>query len=154
MEERETVALRDDEGNVVTFEHLMTVNYRHKDYVILAPAEPMEGVGEDEAVVLETTKDENGDTCYKGLARSGVCRVSRPHRGGGRRGLSPSGPRQHPRPNFMHRRWNRLLPGRSCAIISHITHLRGSGFSCRKVSAGAKRGVEKRGGTCSWQSFL
>ncbi len=67
MEERETVALRDDEGNVVTFEHLMTVNYRHKDYVILAPAEPMEGVGEDEAVVLETTKDENGDTCYKGL---------------------------------------------------------------------------------------
>lgn len=64
MNEDNIVVLFDENNKECKFQHLMTLEYEGKDYVILAAAEEMEDVGEDEAVVLRIDKDENGEDVY------------------------------------------------------------------------------------------
>ena len=64
MEEDNIVELVDEDGKECKFQHLMTLEYNGKDYVVLAPAEEMEDIAEDEAVVLRIEQDEDGNDVY------------------------------------------------------------------------------------------
>ena len=60
MEEQSTVVeLVDENGAVVRFDLVMTFDYEGKRYAALLPIDDVEGVGDDEVVLLEAVK--NGD---------------------------------------------------------------------------------------------
>ena len=67
MEQDDIVVLSDENGKDLKFQHLMTLDFEGKDYVVLAPAEEMEDIAMDEAVILSIEKDENGDDYYASL---------------------------------------------------------------------------------------
>lgn len=64
QEQENLVVLVDDEGNEVTFEHLMSLEHNGKIYICLAPAEPMEDVAEDELIIMRIEQDEEGNDFY------------------------------------------------------------------------------------------
>ena len=64
MQSENVIELIDEEGNEVSFEHLMTLEHEGKQYICLAPVEPMEDVEEDELVILRIETDEDGNDCY------------------------------------------------------------------------------------------
>lgn len=51
------VELIDEEGNTVRFDLLMTFDYEGKRYASLLPVDEVDGVGEDEVVLLEIVKN-------------------------------------------------------------------------------------------------
>lgn len=63
MEEKDTIiTLIDDEnGQEVDFDLLLTFDYEGKRYVALQPLSEVEGVGEDEVVLLEVVKGSDGE---------------------------------------------------------------------------------------------
>ena len=62
MEEQNTIVeLVDENGNTVRFDLVMTFDYEGKRYAALLPVEEVEGVGEDEVVLLEVVKDKGGE---------------------------------------------------------------------------------------------
>lgn len=61
MEQENIVELIDEEGNALRFEHMMTLEHKGKAYICLAPAEPMEDIGEDELVIMRVEKDADSD---------------------------------------------------------------------------------------------
>lgn len=63
MEEKDTIiTLIDDEnGQEVDFDLLLTFDYEGKRYVALQPLEEVEGVEEDEVVLLEVVKTAEGE---------------------------------------------------------------------------------------------
>ncbi len=64
MEMDNIVQLEDENGKELNFQHLMTLEYNGNNYVILAPAEPMDDISEDEAVVLRIETDDEGNDVY------------------------------------------------------------------------------------------
>lgn len=64
MEREDVVELVDEEGNEVSFEHLMTLEHNGKIYICLAPIEPMEDVEEDELVIMRIETDQDGNDYY------------------------------------------------------------------------------------------
>ncbi len=63
-DEENIVTLLDENDRECRFEHLMTLEFEGRDYVVLAPAEEMEDIDEDEAVVLRIEKDAEGNDVY------------------------------------------------------------------------------------------
>ncbi len=62
MEEQSTIIeLVDESGNNVKFDLVMTFDYEGKRYAALLPVDNVEGVGDDEVVMLEVVKDKNGE---------------------------------------------------------------------------------------------
>ena len=62
MEEQSTIIeLVDESGNNVKFDLVMTFDYEGKRYAALLPVDDVEGVGDDEVVLLEVVKDKSGD---------------------------------------------------------------------------------------------
>ena len=62
MEEQNTIIeLVDESGNNVKFDLVMTFDYEGKRYAALLPVDNVEGVGDDEVVMLEVVKDKNGE---------------------------------------------------------------------------------------------
>ena len=62
MEEQNTVIeLVDENGNIVKFDLVMTFDYEGKRYAAMLPVDDVEGVGDDEVVLLEIVKDKNGE---------------------------------------------------------------------------------------------
>ena len=62
MEEQSTIIeLVDESGNNVKFDLVMTFDYEGKRYAALLPVDNVEGVGDDEVVLLEVVKDKNGE---------------------------------------------------------------------------------------------
>lgn len=62
MEEQNTIIeLVDESGNTVKFDLVMTFDYEGKRYAALLPVDSVEGVGDDEVVLLEVVKDKNGE---------------------------------------------------------------------------------------------
>ena len=62
MEEQSTIiVLVDESGNNVKFDLVMTFDYEGKRYAALLPVDNVEGVGDDEVVLLEVVKDKNGE---------------------------------------------------------------------------------------------
>ena len=67
MERENIIELVDEDGNEVTFEHLMTLEHKGKNYIMLVPVEPMEDVAEDEMVILQIETDEEGNDYYASI---------------------------------------------------------------------------------------
>lgn len=64
MEDNSIITLLDENNNEVQFDLLMSFDYEGKRYVALLPMDAVEGVGDDEVVLLETVK-KNGSEIYK-----------------------------------------------------------------------------------------
>ena len=64
MEREDIIELVDEDGNEVSFEHLMTLEHNGKAYICLVPVEPMEDVAEDELVIMRIKTDEEGNDYY------------------------------------------------------------------------------------------
>lgn len=58
------IELKDEEGNDVPFEHLMTVKHEGNDYVMLEAVQDMEDCMQGEAIILKIVQDENGEDIY------------------------------------------------------------------------------------------
>ena len=58
----EVITLYDDKNNPVDFNEVAVVEYQGDFYALLQPVEPMEGLGEDEAIIFKVVqKDEETD---------------------------------------------------------------------------------------------
>lgn len=64
MEREDIIELVDEDGQEVSFEHLMTLEHNGKVYICLVPVEPMEDVDEDELVIMRIETDEEGNDFY------------------------------------------------------------------------------------------
>ena len=64
MEMDNIVELIDENDNPIRFEHIMTLQYKGEDYILLAPLDPTEDMEEDEVLVLKIENDENGEEIY------------------------------------------------------------------------------------------
>ncbi len=64
MQREDIIELVDEDGNEVSFEHLMTLEHEGKVYICLAPVEEMEDVAEDELVIMRIETDEEGNDFY------------------------------------------------------------------------------------------
>lgn len=60
------VELIDEEGQTVRFEHVYTVPHEGQEYILLSPIDEVEGVAEDEVVILQIVQDEDNDA-YVGV---------------------------------------------------------------------------------------
>ncbi|HHU62911.1 MAG TPA: DUF1292 domain-containing protein [Clostridiales bacterium] len=58
------VDLLDENNNKVTFEHIITLEIEDKKYVVLHPLTKMEGVEEDEVIILRIDRDDDGQDIY------------------------------------------------------------------------------------------
>lgn len=62
MEEQGTIVeLIDESGKTVAFDLVMTFDYEGKRYAALLPVDQVEGVDDDEVVLLEIIKDKSGE---------------------------------------------------------------------------------------------
>lgn len=55
------VELRDEEDNAVRFEHITTVEFKGEEYAILSPIDQIEGIEEDEVVIMHIRVEEDED---------------------------------------------------------------------------------------------
>ena len=60
------VSLFDENGLEAEFDVLMAFDYEGKRYVALLPMDSVEGIGEDEVLLLEVVR-ENGEETYRGI---------------------------------------------------------------------------------------
>ena len=61
-EERTNIIdMTDTDGNIVQFEHLLTFEYGEHFYVGLLPVEPIEGMEEDEVLIMRLEEDGEND---------------------------------------------------------------------------------------------
>lgn len=60
FEEENVITLYDEEENPVEFYEIACVELNDKYYGLMQPVEPMEGLGEDEAVIFEIQQAEDG----------------------------------------------------------------------------------------------
>lgn len=61
-EEKEFVALTDDEGSVEKFYHIGTIDYKDEWFVFFQPAEPKDGIDPDELIIFKLSGDEKNET--------------------------------------------------------------------------------------------
>ena len=59
-ENDENIILYDENNEAVEFEQIAVIKLREKIYALLKPANPLEGVGEDEAMVFALEVFDNG----------------------------------------------------------------------------------------------
>ena len=57
----DTIVLRTAKGEEVAFIEIAGIALKGKFYAILQPVELLEGMHEDEALIFEVTRDENGE---------------------------------------------------------------------------------------------
>ncbi len=58
------VYLQDEDGNDIAFEHLMTVQYKDHEYILLESKQDIEGCMQGESIILRIEQDESGDDIY------------------------------------------------------------------------------------------
>lgn len=61
-EDENIVELTDDNGRVLKFYHIATLDHKEKWYAFFQPAEKVEGVSEDEVVIFEIAGDDGEET--------------------------------------------------------------------------------------------
>lgn len=60
------ITLIDENGAEIRFDLLLSFDYEGKRYIALLPLDPVDGVGEDEVVLLEAV-EEDGEEQYRGI---------------------------------------------------------------------------------------
>lgn len=64
QEENNVVELIGEDGTPVNFEHLMTLEHKGTQYIMLTPAEPETPDEEGAVVIMRIDKEEDGEDCY------------------------------------------------------------------------------------------
>ncbi len=63
-QESNLVQLQDEQGNDVSFEHLMTVEHEGSYYIVLEATQDTDDCKQGESIILKIIQDEKGDDCY------------------------------------------------------------------------------------------
>ncbi|MDD3213078.1 MAG: DUF1292 domain-containing protein [Eubacteriales bacterium] len=58
------VTLQDENGNDITFDHLLTLEFEGANYILLEAQQDMEDCLQGESIILKIEQDENGDDLY------------------------------------------------------------------------------------------
>ena len=61
FEDEELITLQDEQGNPIKFIEVACVEYEEEYYILLSPAEEVEGIGEDEVIICKL-EDQDDDT--------------------------------------------------------------------------------------------
>lgn len=64
QDENRIVELIGEDGTPVSFEHLMTLEYKGLLYILLTPTEPETPDEEGSVVIMRVDRDEQGEDCY------------------------------------------------------------------------------------------
>ncbi len=72
-DEDRIVELTADDGSVVSFEHLMTLDHKGKSYILLTPVEPETEDEEGSVVIMRIDRDDAGEECYMIEEDEDVC---------------------------------------------------------------------------------
>lgn len=62
--DEDLLVLQGDDGKEIEFIHVATIDYKDEWYAFLQPVE-MEGVGEDEIIILKIVSDEEGNDTFE-----------------------------------------------------------------------------------------
>ncbi len=60
----EKVELLDENNNKIAFEHIITLDIKENKYVVLHPLTKMDGVEDDEIIILRIDRDNSGQDIY------------------------------------------------------------------------------------------
>lgn len=63
----DTITLTDDENNQFKFDQVAVVPYENEIYALLAPHGHIEGIGEDEAVVMKVYTNDQGEEVLESI---------------------------------------------------------------------------------------
>ena len=66
-QEMNIIELIDENSEVISFEHIMTLDYAEREYIVLSPVDQESDSDEDEIVILRVEQDENGEDIWLGL---------------------------------------------------------------------------------------
>lgn len=64
MSDDSIVMLKNERGQDVKFQHLMTFDFEDSFYVALTPETEVDGIKNGEVILLEIMEDEDGGDCY------------------------------------------------------------------------------------------
>ena len=65
FDEDEVITLTDDEGNPVDFYEVACIEYKGEFYALMQPVEPMEGLGEDEALIFKVREEDEDNDVFE-----------------------------------------------------------------------------------------
>jgi uncharacterized protein YrzB (UPF0473 family) len=65
--ETNIIELIDEDDRAIRFEHIITLDYGDREYIIIKPLEFVDGVEEDDIVILRVEQDVNGEDIYVGI---------------------------------------------------------------------------------------
>lgn len=63
-EQQNIIELVDEDGEAVTFEHLLSLEYKGKVYICMVPTVPLDDVSDDELVIMRIETDKDGNDYY------------------------------------------------------------------------------------------
>jgi len=66
-QEMSIIELIDENNEHVSFRHIMTLDYKDREYIVLSPLNQQSGTDENEIVILRVGQDESGDDYYVGI---------------------------------------------------------------------------------------
>ncbi len=72
IDEDEIITLYDDDNNPVKFNEVACIEYQGDFYALLQPVEPMEGLGEDEALIFRVREDDDETDIYEPVTDESV----------------------------------------------------------------------------------
>ncbi len=65
LDEDEIITLYDDDNNPVKFYEVACVEYQGEFYALMQPVEPMEGLGEDEALIFKVREEDEDNDVFE-----------------------------------------------------------------------------------------
>lgn len=70
--DEEVITLYDDNNNAVDFNEVAVVEYQGDFYALLQPVEPMDGLGEDEAIIFKVIQKDDETDEFEPVTDEGV----------------------------------------------------------------------------------
>lgn len=65
FDDEEVITLTDDAGNPVDFYEVACIEYKGEFYALMQPVEPMEGLGEDEALIFKVREEDEENDVFE-----------------------------------------------------------------------------------------
>lgn len=72
IDEDEIITLYDDDNNPVKFYEVACIEYQGEFYALMQPVEPMEGLGEDEALIFKVREEDEDNDVFEPVTDESV----------------------------------------------------------------------------------
>ncbi len=72
IDEDEVITLFDDDGKPVKFYEVACIEYKGEFYALMQPVEPMEGLGEDEALIFKVREEDEENDVFEPVTDEAV----------------------------------------------------------------------------------